>query len=71
MAWFRRRVGSGEDGAGDGEPRVASDLAEFLAQATEGKALTEAIGEAHSVPDKPAVSAPGRDVPPRGAGHER
>ena len=69
MAWFRRRVGSGEDRAR--EPRVASDLAEFLAQATERKALTEAIVDAHSPPDKPAVTAPGRDVPPRGAGHEQ
>jgi len=65
MAWFRRRVGSREDRAG--EPGVATDLAEFLAQATEGKALTEAIGDAHSLPDKPAVTAPGRAVPPREA----
>ena len=69
MAWRRRRVERGEDRAGD--PRVASDLAEFLAQATEGKALMEAIVDAHSHPEEPAVTEPGHDVPPRGAGHEQ
>ena len=69
MAWFRRRLRSGEERAG--EPRVASDLAEFLAQATEAKALTAAIGYAHSHPEEPAVTEPGHDVPPRGAGHEQ
>jgi hypothetical protein len=65
MVRFRRRVASGEDRAS--EPHVASELAEFLAQATEGQALMEAIGEAQSPPDTPTVAAASSDVPPRGA----
>jgi hypothetical protein len=68
MSWFRRQAGSGDKQAS--EPGVGSDLAEFLAQATEGKALMEAIGDAHSHPDEPAVTAPGRDVPPSGTEDE-
>ena len=68
MSWFRRQGESGDDRAR--EPGVAPDLAEFLIQATEGKALIQAIGDAHSHPDKPAVTPTPSDVPPRGAGDE-
>lgn len=64
MVRFRRQAGSDDDRAS--EPHVASDLAEFLAQATEGKALMQAIGDAQSHPETPTVTAPNRDVPPRG-----
>jgi hypothetical protein len=69
MAWFRRQAGSGDDR--ESEPHVASDLAEFLARATEGKALIQAIGDAQSRPDKPTATATGGDVPPKGIRDER
>ena len=68
MSWLRRQGKSGDDLAS--EPGVASDLAEFLAQATEEKALMQAIGHAHSHPDKPTVTPTTSDVPPRGPGDE-
>jgi hypothetical protein len=64
MVRFRRQGASGEDRGS--EPHVASDLAEFLAHATEGQALMQAIGEAQSPPDTPTVAATSSDVPPRG-----
>jgi hypothetical protein len=64
MAWFKRQAGSGDDR--ESEPHVASDLAKFLAQSTEWKALMQAIGDAQSHPDKPTATATGRDVPSKG-----
>jgi len=68
MSWFRRQGASGDHHAS--EDGVASDLAEFLVDATEGKALIRAIGDAHSNPDKPTVSPPPGDVPPIGDGDD-
>jgi hypothetical protein len=65
MAWFRRKRASGNGDAS--EPGVASDLAEFLAEATEGRALTQAIENAHSQPDEPTGTAADSDVPPKAA----
>jgi len=69
MAWFRRQKDVGDDRAA--ETAVASDFAEFLAQATEGKALIQAIGDAHAHPDEPTVIATGRDARPRRDGDKR
>jgi hypothetical protein len=41
MGWFRRQNDSGDDRAA--ENGVASDLADFLLHATEGRALRQAI----------------------------
>ena len=41
MRWFRRTKGGGDDRAA--ETYVVSELAEFLAHATEGRALRQAI----------------------------
>ena len=68
MSWFRRQGESSDDRAsGLG---VASDLAEFLVQSTEGKALIRAIGDANSHPEEPTVTPTPGDVPPSGAGDE-
>jgi hypothetical protein len=60
MSWFRRQGESGDDHASG--PPVASELAEFLAQATEGDALTRAIGDANAHPDEPTVTSTPSDV---------
>ena len=41
MSWFRRQKDSASDSAA--ETAVASDLADFLAHATEGEALRQAV----------------------------
>ena len=64
MSSFRGHGESGDDHARG--PGVASDLAEFLIQAAEGKALIQAIGDAHSHPDKPTVTPTRSDVPREG-----
>ena len=43
MRWFRRLKDSATDSAA--ETAVASDLADFLAHATEGEALRQAVDE--------------------------
>jgi hypothetical protein len=68
MSLLRRREGiGGVDHQAD--RGVASDLAEFLGDATEGKALLRAIDEAHSRVDE-TVMRPHGDVPQIGVGDE-
>lgn len=68
MSWFRRQRESADDHASD--PGVAADLAEFVAQATEEKALIRAIGDAHSHPDEPTGTPTPNDIPQSGVGDE-
>jgi hypothetical protein len=68
MSWFRRQASRGSDQSG--EAGVATELAEFLKQATEGKALMQAVGDAHTHPDEPAMTPTDNDVPRNGADDE-
>jgi hypothetical protein len=68
MSLFQRQEGIGGVDHQD-SPGVASDLAEFLVDATEGKALLRAIEDAHSRVDE-TVTPHHRDVPQVGVGDE-
>jgi hypothetical protein len=68
MSLLRRQEGIGGVDH-QGSPGVASDLAEFLVDATEEKALLRAIEEAHSRVDE-TVTRAHRDVPQIGVGDE-
>jgi hypothetical protein len=60
MGWFRRRTSGGARNADTG---VAADLAEFLVDATEGRALGQAIGDAGVHGDNPTPTAEANDAP--------
>lgn len=69
MSWWRRQGSSGEPSAS--EAGVASDLAQFLVESTEEKALMQAIGDARSHSDKSTVAPTSGDAPPSRAGDEQ
>jgi hypothetical protein len=57
MGWFRRRQASATESA---ETHVASDFADFLITATEGRALRQAIDDARVLALRGADADPGR-----------